>query len=460
MKKKFLLTGILLAAAVGLTACGNPQKKLPDVSDTNFIENYDDDKETYGNAAVDLLVKKLPKEVNIPGEITGFVVYDIDLGSENKEKATLYVQVASKTDKVEYVGCYEVDMKYSKENKEWKIDEVQKDEHEEYLITPISEPTDEELTYYLADCIYSIYDNDGYYMYIEDPTNMKVNSVEYEINDTCDIVYCTYDVSYDFNYYFYTVSAESKFTITLYAAIGDNPEETYFCWDSSRTPDSKVVSKELDPDTAEQLSEEAILKDFDDYMKTDGYFDSVLSSSMFTEYSIDDVSFSTNSAYTDIYATIEIADGVEMNYDFTMSYSYSDTDGWTIYSMSKYSDTPAFEITDDFFGTYEGTLYDGDDEVGTLRLNLEYKDGDGKIYGTAQYAAKDESFDDAEEVDIEASYYASYWEMDVAFDDYIQIGQYSWEYLSSLYLYADLENGCWSTGTWSSYDVTDLKKVD
>ena len=93
MKKKSLLAGLMLVAALGLTACGNPLKSLPEVSDENLVESYDDDKETYGNAAVDRLVKQFKKDDILKGDITSLVVYDREDNEESKEKSELSVEL-------------------------------------------------------------------------------------------------------------------------------------------------------------------------------------------------------------------------------------------------------------------------------------------------------------------------------------------------------------------------------
>ena len=88
-KNKILLAGLMIMASIGLTACGNPLKTLPEVSEDNLVDKYDEDEKTYGKQAVDRLMKELTKSDAIYGDVTSIVVYDREDNEDSKDKSEL-----------------------------------------------------------------------------------------------------------------------------------------------------------------------------------------------------------------------------------------------------------------------------------------------------------------------------------------------------------------------------------
>lgn len=159
MRKKVWLMGILVCLCVGLTACGNPLKKLPEATGDNI---YDADEESTGNDFADDLLDDLMDEGGIPGEVTSFVINDRDDNEDSKERSELKVELTTETDTLQYVYNYVVDCKYS--DGEWTMKNFSMDEDEESTITPLVEVTQDQVKDILVNKIsYYDYTPDDWY---------------------------------------------------------------------------------------------------------------------------------------------------------------------------------------------------------------------------------------------------------------------------------------------------------
>lgn len=454
MKKKSLLAGLMLVAALGLTACGNPLKSLPEVSDENLVESYDDDKETYGNAAVDRLVKQFKKDDILKGDITSLVVYDREDNEESKEKSELSVELQCETDIADYTEYYVVTMKYDSENKEWKVKETEPDKKEDKEVKVKYEISDEKASSILKDYIYSV-SKDNYYINLSDGdiTDISIDDPEAEVVDGSVTVRYPVDVTVNYYNYIYELSATlvcNVYTETDSYRYGyelesfKNDSIYYYSYE-----DLAVNSAELDPEVEKLLSEdimfEAAIDDFDAlytyYYTFDVTADDIVS------YTTTDFTISSSSAQRNLAADVKITDGITEQYYMNITYYYSDADGWYysyLYDGHNYDDNGNYyvDIDNSFKGSYTGEVSVGKDDVGEISINVTGIDGT-TLTGDAEFGGST--------VDFTATYdaYSHYISFD--FDEDIKFKKhYSYDYLT---LYYDKETDSWRTTDYASLQM-------
>ncbi len=208
MKKKVILTGLLLTMCVGLTACGNPLKQLPEATEENI---YDEDEETTGNEAADEIIDVLTDEDEggVDGDVVSFTVYDRE-DDDDKDKSEVYVEIIIEGDEFEYTGYYIVEMKYDKEDG-WEVDEFETDEDEDCLFKPLEGP-DEDI---LWDTIYYSMDEfyiDDMYFYILSDNMGDIEVLSEDIYEEDGVFYD--EMKVEFEYIDYDCSYIMEYTIT------------------------------------------------------------------------------------------------------------------------------------------------------------------------------------------------------------------------------------------------------
>ncbi len=200
MKKKMLLSGLLLTLCLGLTACGNPLKQLPEATEENIYVVED---ESTGNEAADEIIDVLTDEDEggIDGDVTSFMVYDRDDDEEDKDESELAVEIVVETEEFEYTGYYIVVVKYDKEDG-WEVDEFEMDEDEDCVCKPLTgvdedSVNDTMIYYYGIDLdssenvsidIGDPYEEDGTY-YSDVNVQLSTAGDVYSMEMTVDIVY-------------------------------------------------------------------------------------------------------------------------------------------------------------------------------------------------------------------------------------------------------------------------------
>lgn len=472
-KNKILLAGLMIMASIGLTACGNPLKTLPEVSEDNLVDKYDEDEKTYGNQAVDRLMKELTKSDAIYGDVTSIVVYDREDNEDSKDKSELSLEIASETDAAEYVQYYTVTMKYDSDNKEWKAKDYEPAKKKDTEIELSADINEDDVYNILTNYVYSDYVDDNY-IYFSDAeiTDVTINDVK--VGDFEDrAVSCTYDVTFIANYYSYcytidatfdcyfnpnsiAASSDEKKTDIAYATAGypfKYIDDEYF---SVAGYSMSLVEKELDESIAEFLSEEAMLEGAIEYGINRGYYyDFYITEDNILSYETREDGFYVDSYYAYRYLTVDVQidEGITQQADVYASYYYSDSDGWYCdYATVSwaYDDNYdyAYDIDSSFKGTYEGEVHFYDDDyLGDIKINVTSASKKG-IEGTVQYAAAGQDIDEAKEIPFEATYEPYYMELKLTLEDDIKYKKY-YDY-SYIYLYYNAEEGTWSSSSWDS----------
>lgn len=195
MKKRFILAGILLTMCMGLTACGNPLKQLPEATEENI---YNEDEETTGNEAADEIIDVLTDEDEggIDGDVVSFMVYDREDNEDSKKKSDVYVEIVIETDEYEFTGYFIVEMKYDDEDG-WEVKDFEEDDDEDSIVKPL-EGADEETVwdtiYYSLD---SFYVGDEYF-YIGSSNMGDVEILNSEITEDDGTFYNEMTVQFEF----------------------------------------------------------------------------------------------------------------------------------------------------------------------------------------------------------------------------------------------------------------------
>lgn len=341
MKKKIILAGLLCCMCLGLTACGNPLKQLPEALDENI---YDTEEGTTGNEAADEIIDVLTDEDEdgIDGDVTAFAVYDRDDDEEDKDQSDLSVEIVIETDDFEYTGYYIVTMKYDKEDG-WEVDEFVEDEDEDYICKPLEGVSVDEFEDYIG------YEAEGMTMevgepYEEDGVYFCDATAEYEYSDE----YCTYSTAAEITFEF-CFSNGSKTASWEVADYVDN---------STAIPNSGVSDTEL---------HDTIYWNLDSFTTNDGTYFYIENSSY-----MGDITPLTNDFYEE--------NGVWYNeltveFDYIDSYgSYGDRSGtYTVqyYMMFEFTPSGYWELIDYtlptdyvFDSNVEGSVAEGDDAQG------------------------------------------------------------------------------------------------
>ncbi len=441
MKKKILLAATALCIAVGLTACGNPLKKLPESDDSvNWIEAYDKSEKTYGNQAIDAIVKYFDKEGVMAKEyIEGLYVLDRD-DKDNKEKSTLSVAVETESEYVRYTRCYEIEMKYDADDKEWEVKEHELEE-EESEKTVIKEQTEEDIINLISENFYDYVDDVYVYGYDMDIDELTIDSIEYDGIEEfySNYVTCTYDVTVSFEYGPYSYVVEMSVYNDLYTYGGqDDCYSSYAYFD-----EINVVSCEMDPEIENRFTVDRVVEDINEYGFDFDYFDSRISVDDIENYSIDDMTIGTSSAY--VYVSFDIVSDFQIVNTIHLYLAYDFEDGeYYIYSMYENESRELTYSAKDIEETHLAEIYNDDYElVGYARIHMEDVEQDdyyAELYfdGYIEFS-EDEEFEDPQVIEIYSGvYYSSWMYWYIYLDDYIDFSDGG--YLYYTYMYWNIED--------------------
>ncbi len=457
MKKKLMVAFAAVMAAFALTACGNPLKSLPEVGSDNLVDLVDDNEDK--NQAAAAILKKIDKDALAIGDVEEVTVYDRKDDEDGKEKSDVYVQISSESDMASYTTYYVFTMKYDSDSKEWEVKKYEADEDEDIQVEFTSGMNDEDILDDIINKEYSIYveDEEGnyYYLYPTTDTVSDFTVSEPEITvDSPEHLYINYDVTMTITsgMYFYSVEGTVEYSFW----IEDGSEDLYFNYG-----DYELVSREIDPEIGDSLSDEQMIIDFDSCEFEIGYDNPyVVSSADFSDYYFNDIYFGSDYASRYLYYTLEVMDGVEVEY---YAYLYYDYDGST-YSLDKYSCYNYYNYettyTDNILGTWSGdyieSYYNDDGEkIATIDLVIDdYSNNQGYFYGTV-YVTETESGETTES-EFEG-YYSSSGYLYIDMDETIYIyfdKEKHYEYFYYMYLYPQADGSLGYEGSWESYKLS------
>ena len=457
MKKKLMVAFAAVMAAFALTACGNPLKSLPEVGSDNLVDLVDDNEDK--NQAAAAILKKIDKDDLAIGDVEEVTVYDRKDDEDGKEKSDVYVQITSESDMASYTTYYVFTMKYDSDSKEWEVKKYEADEDEDIEVEFTSGMDDEDILDDIINKEYSIYveDEEGnyYYLYPTTDTVSDFTVSEPEITvDSPEHLYINYDVTMTITsgMYFYSVEGTVEYSFW----IEDGSEDLYFNYG-----DYELVSREIDPEIGDSLSDEQMIIDFDSCEFEIGYDNPyVVSSADFSDYYFNDIYFGSDYASRYLYYTLEVMDGVEVEY---YAYLYYDYDGST-YSLDKYSCYNYYNYettyTDNILGTWSGdyieSYYNDDGEkIATIDLVIDdYSNNQGYFYGTV-YVTETESGETTES-EFEG-YYSSSGYLYIDMDETIYIyfdKEKHYEYFYYMYLYPQADGSLGYEGSWESYKLS------
>ena len=457
MKKKLMVAFAAVMAAFALTACGNPLKSLPEVGSDNLVDLVDDNEDK--NQAAAAILKKIDKDDLAIGDVEEVTVYDRKDDEDGKEKSDVYVQITSESDMASYTTYYVFTMKYDSDSKEWEVKKYEADDDEDIEVEFTSGMDDEDILDDIINKEYSIYveDEEGnyYYLYPTTDTVSDFTVSEPEITvDSPEHLYINYDVTMTITsgMYFYSVEGTVEYSFW----IEDGSEDLYFNYG-----DYELVSREIDPEIGDSLSDEQMIIDFDSCEFEIGYDNPyVVSSADFSDYYFNDIYFGSDYASRYLYYTLEVMDGVEVEY---YAYLYYDYDGST-YSLDKYSCYNYYNYettyTDDITGTWSGdyieSYYNDDGEkIATIDLVIDdYSNNQGYFYGTV-YVTETESGETTES-EFEG-YYSSSGYLYISMDETIYIyfdKEKHYEYFYYMYLYPQADGSLGYEGSWESYKLS------
>ena len=457
MKKKLMVAFAAVMAAFALTACGNPLKSLPEVGSDNLVDLVDDNEDK--NQAAAAILKKIDKDDLAIGDVEEVTVYDRKDDEDGKEKSDVYVQITSESDMASYTTYYVFTMKYDSDSKEWEVKKYEADEDEDIEVEFTSGMDDEDILDDIINKEYSIYveDEEGnyYYLYPTTDTVSDFTVSEPEITvDSPEHLYINYDVTMTITsgMYFYSVEGTVEYSFW----IEDGSEDLYFNYG-----DYELVSREIDPEIGDSLSDEQMIIDFDSCEFEIGYDNPyVVSSADFSDYYFNDIYFGSDYASRYLYYTLEVMDGVEVEY---YAYLYYDYDGST-YSLDKYSCYNYYNYettyTDNILGTWSGdyieSYYNDDGEkIATIDLVIDdYSNNQGYFYGTV-YVTETESGETSESAFD--GYYSSSGYLYIDMDETIYIyfdKEKHYEYFYYMYLYPQADGSLGYEGSWESYKLS------
>lgn len=404
MRKKVWLTGIIVCLCVGLTACGNPLKKLPEATGENI---YDADEDTTGNDFTDDLLEDLMDEAGIPGNVTSFVINDRDDNEDSKERTELKVEITTETDTLEYVYYYVVDCKYS--DGKWVLKDYEIDEDEESSITPLVEVTQDQMKDILVNGVYYY---DSYAQFSEDNiVEIKINSQKVESavigsgSDPVDNLKIT--VVWTNGFCNYTGDFELSCTYNLNS---DSAEWKYNYQSFTSTSD---YTEEMTAETAAALSDEQMTADLAGYpLITNSYYFStglVLTEDTMESITFEDIVWSATSCTRR--ANIILADQsifkVHVIADFTYSYNGSEWNLNSVRYSPGYNDgmNDRWASDNDLVGNYLGAVYKNDGtQYATVYYSILTVNADGSLSGVAKWVPAGKDPGSVTAVDFTGSY--------------------------------------------------------
>lgn len=427
MRKKVWLMGIMACLCVGLTACGNPLKQLPEATGENI---YDAEEDTTGNKVADDLLDDLLEEAGMEGDVTSFVINDRDDNEDSKERSELKVEVTTETDTLEYVYYYVVDCKYS--DGKWVLKDYSLDEDEESTVRPLVEVTQDQVKNILTNMV-SYYDytpddwfDSEYANFREDEiVEVKINSQEIEPAvigsgkpvDTLKITvvwtngFCNYTGDFDL--------------VCEYWILGESSE-----WDYKSFEHTSNYTQEMTEETQAALSDEQMTADLAGYpLITDSYnFNTGL---VLTEDTMESITFEDivwNDTSCTRKADIILADQsifkVHVIANFTYSYNGSE---WNLNSI-KYSPgyydgmNDCWASDNDLVGNYSGAVKNNSGtQYATVYYSILTVNADGSISGVAKWVPIGKDPGSVAAIDFTGAYNEKNMTVTFSFDDTVKI---------------------------------------
>ncbi len=412
MKTKKLVAVLSLAMAVGLTACGNPLKTLPEEGKENV---FDADLGEEGEDLVDDIVDKI-NETEYRSEDTEYssmVVYKRKDDEDEKTKSKMYVAVSRESEYAKLTDYYILELKYSKD-RGWKVKNCERDTDESAStkVEATKGPSDDVIkndlkNYYIS---YSDYENNIFFT-LDNTADIEVSPgivTQGESSDPNATVGTTTEVAAgeDFSLNMPTTSSTyvTDFTykmesgFTHYAGSGkvgytlssDGSEWRYY--NGGLNSD---LETSLDDSVAEELSEDRMMKDLEGYE-----FDSSLSyvpltfkMSDFSSYEFGACAPVGNNCDRVLKAKVDKKGLYGANLTFTFNYTF-ENDEW---KFNRINLNKEIEYTDDMVCSYSGSVcvYDTKKHtigtsVGSMKIAIDgYDMGHSTYSGYLSYESGD-----------------------------------------------------------------------
>lgn len=448
MRKKVWLLGAALCLCMGITACGNPLKQLPEATGENI---YDEDEDTTGNDFADDLLEDLVDEAGIPGKVTSFVINDRDDNEESKERTELRVEITTETDDLQYVYYYVADCKY---NDKWTLKDFSLDEDEDSTITPLAGMTADDVKDVLVNYVLSYdytpdnYSDNVYARFNEDSiTEIKLNSQDFVpcVIGTTDDPMANLNITVTWSNAFCDYTGDFKLSCS-YSYRNDPPK-----WYYESLTHSGDYTQELTEETAAALSDEQMTSDLAGYpLITDSYNFStglVLTEDAMESIEFEDIAWGDTSCTRR--ANIILADQsifkIHVIADFT--YSYNGTE-WNLNSI-KYS-PGYFDGMDNCWasdntigGNYSGIVKNNDGtQYATVYFSILTVNADGSLSGVLKWVPTGKDPADVAAVDFTGVYNEKNMFIDIDFANGVDPdghARYSWDYVNDAYLRYNVE---------------------
>lgn len=436
MRKKVWLMGIMACLCVGLTACGNPLKQLPEATGENI---YDADEDTTGNKVADDLLDDLLEEAELNGDVTSFVINDRDDNEDSKERSELKVELTIEIDTLEYVYNYVVDCKYS--DGKWVMKDFSMDEDEDSTVTPLVEVTQDQVKDILVNMV-SYYDytpddrsDNAYAEFSEDGiVEVKINSQEIEPAvigsgkpvDTLKITvvwtngFCNYTGDFDL--------------VCEYWIMGESSE-----WDYKSFEHTSNYTQEMTAETQAALSDEQMTADLAGYpLITDSsHFNTglVLNEDTMESIVFEDIVWNDTSCTrkADIILADQSLFTIHVIANFTYSYNGSE---WNLNSV-KYSPgyndgmNDCWASDNDLVGNYSGVVRNNDGtQYATIYYSILTVNADGSLSGVLKLVHNGTDAASVAPVEFTGVYNEKSLFLDLTFDrQRIQYGtRVNWDY--------------------------------
>jgi len=427
MKKKLVLSGMILGICVGLCACGNPLKQLPEANEENI---YNADDETTGNEAGDEILDYLEDESAYKGKVIGFVVYDRDDNEETKEKSEVSVALTTETENAEYIYHFVVTCKYDKD-KGWRVKEYEMDSKEKTECMPKAGIDVDMAKEDMIDYVYSYYGEDfSCYFTEESIVDCSVLSDSIEVDDDGYVTdNAVVSVSVEGDYFTATGTLNMEYCF-------DKSYDEWYLDDYEFNEDFTI---EYSEEVLEQLSDEIMMADVAEKEFTLFNYDYPMyfSSDMFSSYEFSEYQFSGNYCYRDLTYTIANTESFSGTLTFNIGYyDYDDGNGYVLdYCQYDYDISP-----DNLPGDYSAVVYTAGttDKEGEIYYTITDV-GNGECSGSVKWVPEGANADSVEPVTFTGtinSYYIS-----LSFDEKVYYGLGSFDYCYYDYLYFDFGSG-------------------
>lgn len=428
MRKKVWLMGIMACLCVGLTACGNPLKKLPEATGENI---YDADEDTTGNDFADDLLDDLMDEGGIPGDVISFVINDRDDNEDSKERSELKVEVTTETDTLQFVYNYVVNCKYS--DGKWVMKDFSMDEDEESTITPLIEVTQDQVKEILVNrVVYYDYTPDdwsdnAFFEFSEDGiVDIKINSqkIEPAVISTASAPVDNLKITVVWSNGFCNYTGD--FDLVCVYDLGSEIVD----WRYQSFTHTSDYTQEMTAETEAALSDEQMTADLAGYpLITDSYnFSTGL---VLTEDTMESITFEDivwSDANCTRKAEIVLADQsifkVHVIANFTYSYNGSE---WNLNSV-KYSPGYNDGINDcwasdnDLVGNYSGSVKSNSGtQYATVYYSILTVNADGSISGVAKWVPIGKDPGSVAAIDFSGAYNEKNMTVTFNFDDTVKM---------------------------------------